>query len=151
MRNVIIWKFSPTIKKDFYEEIWRLNGRNMTGITQLTFLVSQDFFKTSLQYVFQKRLQDVLNSSWRHLCKASSRRSQDVFKTCLRDVFFKTSSRRLQEDVLQLCIKDVFKTSWRCHGRQKMLHWRRLQDFFKTSSVRLQNIFTKTNVCWEFV
>ena len=52
---------------------------------------------------------------------------------------FKTSSRRLQRntfrlpwrlpDVLQLCLQDVLKD-------KKMLHWRRLQDVFCTSSLR---------------
>ena len=49
-----------------------------------------------MQYVLQKRLQDVF---------------QGVFKTCLQGSF--------KENVLQLCLEDVFKTSWRRLGRQK--------------------------------
>ena len=74
---------------------------------------------------------------WRH-CSAniclSSRRPQDVFKTCLEDIFgtssawqffvfqgvFERSWRRLEdifwrplEDPLKTCLEDIFKTSWR--------------------------------------
>ena len=51
-----------------------------------------------------------------------------------------TSSRHFQ-DVLQLCVQDVFKTFSRRLGRQKNVT-------LKTSSRRLQYVFTKTNVCW---
>ena len=56
------------------------------------------------------------------------RRLEDVLKTCL-------------QVVLQLYLQDIFKTSWKtkkCYT----------EDVFKTSSRRLQYIFTKTNVCW---
>ena len=66
-------------------------------------------FKTYVQNVFLRRLQDVF--------KTFSRRFQDVFARRLPIM----SSRQLQ---------DVLKD-------KKMLHWRRLQDVFKTSSVRL--------------
>ena len=59
-----------------------------------------------------RRFQDVFKTS----SKTSSRRLQDVFKTCL-------------QDVLQLCLQDVLED-------KKMLHWRRLEDVLKTSSVR---------------
>ena len=114
-------------------------------LTQQTFLVFQNVFKTSwrrlqrntfrlprpledvlktyLQYVFLKHLQDVLKTS----CKTSSRCFQDVFKMCL-------------QDVLQLCLQDASKMSWRRLGRQKNVtlktSWGRLQDVFSTSSPR---------------
>ena len=59
----------------------------------------------------------------------SSRRLQDMFARRLAIM----SSRRLQ---------DVFITFWkakRCYT----------EDVLKTSSRRLQNVFTKTNVCWD--
>ena len=63
----------------------------------------EDVFKTYLQYVFLKRLQDV----------------------------FKSLRRRLQ-DVLS------WKTKKCCP-----------EDFLKSSSRRLQYVFTKTNFCWD--
>ena len=56
---------------------------------------------------------------------------QDVFKTFsrrLQDVFQDVFKTCLQ-DVLQLCLQDVLED-------KKMLHWRRLQDVFSTSSPR---------------
>ena len=113
-------------------------------ISKQTFVVSQDVFSVAL-FVFQD------------LLKMSSRRLQDVFairfpKTSLRRLqyIFKTSSRRFQdvcktclEDVLQLCLQDVFKTSWKtkkCYT----------EDVLKRPWRRLQYVFTKTNVCWDW-
>ena len=95
------------------------------NLTQQTFLVFQDVFKTYLQYVFLKRLQDVSKTFLRRL----PRRFQDVFKTYSRRVC-KTSCNY------------VFKTSW----KTKICY---TEDVFKTSSRRLQYVLTKTNVCWE--
>ena len=110
----------------------------------------ENLLKISLQ-------QNVLKTSWRHLeevVKTFWRRLEDVLKT---------SCKRLE---------DVLKTSW---GRLKdiwprQIYWswpRRLEDvfwrrkakanifiLFKTSSEdederRLQDVFIKTNVCWE--
>ena len=105
--------------------------------------LDEDVLKTSLVFVFRRRLQDVLKTSWsrriyspyshvfrrglhqdQHIClgHTSSRRLQDVFNTSSRRLqdFFKTPSRRFQ---------DVLKTSSR-----------HLQDVLKTSSRRLQDI-----------
>ena len=96
---------------------------------------------------FPGRLQDVFSVTlfvFQDHLKTSSRRLQDVFAICLP----KTSSRYLQDvflkrlqnvfqDVFKTCLQDVLKD-------KKMLHWRRLEGVFKTSSVRL----TKTNVGW---
>ena len=107
--------------------------------------------KTCLEDVFSvtifrlpRRLQDVLEDvkllRWRRVEDVFKTCLQDVFKTCLQDVFsvtifrlprrfFKTSSSR------RLC-----KTSSRCLGRRKIvtlkMFWRRLQD---TSWRRLQD------------
>ena len=54
---------------------------------------------------------------------------QYVFLKRLQDVFQDVFKKCLQ-DVLQLCLQDVLED-------KKMLHWRRLQEVFKTSSVRL--------------
>ena len=75
--------------------------------------------------VFKKSSRRVCNTSSKSIFKTSSRRLprrlQNVFKTYLRGLLFKTSSRRLQDDL----------------ENKKRLHWRRPQNFFKTSSVRL--------------
>ena len=102
----------------------------------------------------------VLKTSWRYLCKRSSRRLEDVLKMfedvfagrledvlarCLEDVL-KTSGKRL-ENVLKTSSEDVWLTriysSWS----------RRLEGGWKTSSEdederRLQDVFIKTNVWW---
>ena len=66
--------------------------------------------KTYLKYVLLKAFQDVFKTSSRRVCKTSC------------NYVFKTSTRRLR-DVLE---------------DKKMLHWRRLEDDFKTSLVRLR-------------
>ena len=93
----------------------------------------EDVFKTYLQYVFLKRLEEFFTTYLQY-----------VFLKCLQDVFVRRlvimSSRRL--------------------GRQKMLHWIRLENVFKTSSVRLHQDecllvsvpkmdFNKKTILWE--
>ena len=99
-----------------------------------------------------------MKTSWRYLCKTSSRCLEDIFKTswrCLEDVF----ARRL-EIVLKTSWQDVLKTYsqdqyigldqdvfWRRKAWANIFiliktSWRRLQDLFwrrrrKTSSGRL--------------
>ena len=123
----------------------------------------QDVLKTSW-----RRLQNVLNTSWRCLediFKTFWRRLEDVLKTLLQEVLktsCKTSWRGLE---------GILKTSWRCmtktiilvlikrrllktYNLGKYIHldqdvfWRRRR---KTSSRRCQDVFIKTNVCWEFI
>ena len=87
-----------------------------------------------LENILKKSLQDFLKTSW-----------SDVFKT---------SWRRL-EDVLKTFLEDVLKTCWR--RLTKTIIWsssRLIEDVMKTSSEdederRLQDVFIKTNVCWE--
>ena len=101
---------------------------NILLVTQQTFLIFQDAFKTSW-----RRLQrDTFCLPW-PLLKTSSRRLQDVFAIRLP----KTSSRR----VCKTSCNYVFKTSCKtkkCYS----------EDVLKMSWRRLQYVFTKTNVCW---
>ena len=93
----------------------------------------EDVFKTS-----RRCLEDILKTSWRRL--------EDIAKTNIL-VLTKTSWRRL-EDVFwrrkaKANIFVLIKTSWR---RLEDVFWRRRR---KTSSRCLQDVFIKTNVCWE--
>ena len=78
--------------------------------------------KTSLVFVFRRRLQDIFKTSW-------SRRIYSpysyVFRRCLQDAFIKTNIF-----VLVIRLQDVFKTSST-----------RFQDLFKTSSRCFENVF----------
>ena len=79
-----------------------------------------------LQHVFSvtilrlpRRLEDVLNTSWRRLAKTFWRRLEDVLKTSC-----KTSWRRLGRRKIV-----TLKTSW---SRLEDMSWRRLEDVLKT-------------------
>ena len=102
-----------------------------------------------LENILKKSLQDFLKTSW-----------SDVFKTSwisLEDVL-KMSWKRL-EDVLKMSWRRFWKTSWRRveDSLTKTIIWsssRLIEDVMKTSSEdederRLQDVFIKTNVCWE--
>ena len=75
-------------------------------------------------------------TSWRRLQRNTfrfPRPLEDVFKTYLQYVFLKCLQdvfKTCLQDVLQLCLQDVLED-------KKMLHWRRLEEALKTSSVRL--------------
>ena len=86
-----------------------LNEFNCIVVSQQTFLVFQDVFKTSSRRT--------CNTSSRNVFKTSSRRFQDHF------------ARRLQ---------DIFKTSYKTKNVT-----------LKTSSRCLQDVSTKTNICWD--
>ena len=103
--------------------------------------------KTSLVFVFRRRLQDSFQTSssrWIYLSqpyvfKTSSSRFQDVFKTSWPYVFktsWKTSSRHLQ-DVLQRYLQDVFKM----YHQVKLFLLTRLWEAFSTF---LRRSFPKT-------
>ena len=77
-----------------------------------------------------------MNKSWRHLCKTSGRRLQNVLKT---------SWRRL-EDVFARRLKDVLKTSWK---RLAKTSWRGLEDVLKTSWRRLEDVWPK-RIYWSW-
>ena len=91
----------------------KTSSRRFEDVFSVTLFVFQDVLKMS-----SRRLQDVFAIRFP---KTSSRRLQDVFQ----DVF-----KTYVQDVLQLCLQDVLED-------KKVLHWRRLQDVFKTSSVLL--------------
>ena len=128
--------------QDVLKTSWRRLPRRLQEVCARCLL--QDLFKTSLQDVFKTCLQYVFFKTFsRRVCKMSSsrllqdvfaRRFQNVFKTSSRGVCKTSSSTCLQEDVLQLRLEDVLED-------KNMLHWRRMQDIFKKSSVHLhQNI-----------
>ena len=115
-----------------------------------------------LEDIFAGRLENFLNTSWKHLRKASWR-CLDVLKTFLQDVL-KTSWRRL-EDVWpgriywswSRRLEDVLKTfSEDAWVRRIYSPWSgRLEDVLKASSEdedkrRLQDVFIKTNVCRDW-
>ena len=86
----------------------KTSSRRLEDVFSVTLFVFQDVFKTNLQYVSLKRLQDVFKTFSRRL----PRRLQDVFKTCL-------------QDVLQLYLQNVLKDK-KCYT----------EDVFSMSSPR---------------
>ena len=82
---------------------------------------------------------------WRH-CSAnicsSSRRPQDVFKTCLEDIFDTSSAwqffvfqgvfKRSWRHVLKTSWRHILKTSWRPLAN---MSWRHLQDVLETNKM----------------
>ena len=109
----------------------------------------ENVLKTLLQDVLKiscRRLKNVLKTPWRHFCKTSWRCLEDVFKTSSRRIYWSCSSRL--EDLFwrRMRTVDIFvliKTSWR---RLVHVFWRRR---WKTCSRRVQDVFIKTNVCWN--
>ena len=120
----------------------------------------EDVLKTSLVFVFRKRLwvlssEDVFKTSWsRRIYSPYSyvfrRHLQDVFKTSSSrptysswSYVFKKSSRRFQDvfKTFSRRFQDVLKTSSTRPQDVSKMFWKRLQDVFKTSSRRLQDIF----------
>ena len=119
---------------NFKQTIWITHSKIILPRHHIAYFAAnirldEDVLKTSLVFVFRRRLQDVLiktnmfvlalrlqktswsrpiYSSWLYVFKTSSRCLQDVFKTSSRRLA-KTSSRHLQ-DVLQGCLQDVLKT-----------------------------------------
>ena len=99
--------------------------------------------------------QDLLKTSWRGLqrnnfssSKTSSRCFQDAFARCLPN----SSSRRLEENVLKKtsCLQNVFfKTSWR--RLQEDFKKTPCKHVFKTYATNLQHVFTKANFCWCYI
>ena len=110
----------------------------------------EDVLKT-----FSKRLEDILNMSWRRFCKTSGRCVENVMKTSWQDVLVRRLKNVLktygQDEYIGLD-QDFF---WRRKAKANIFiliqdSSRRLQDVFwrrKTSWRRLQEVFIKTNVC----
>ena len=108
----------------------------------------QDVLKTYGQDEYIGLDQNVLKTSWRRfedVLKTSWKRLEDVLKTYGQDEYI-----GLDQDVLKTSSEDV-------RLRRTYSSWsRRLEDVLKTSSEdederRLQDVFIKTNVCWEGV
>ena len=104
--------------------------------------LKEDIFRLRLRKTSSSRLKDVLIKTNRfilRLQKASSRRLQDVLgKT---NIF-----------VLAICLQDVIKTPSRRLGQDQYIRLghmssRRLQDIFKTSSRRFQDVKSGETVC----
>ena len=91
-----------------------------------------------LKYVFQK--EDAFKRSLHDVFKTFPRRFwhilQEVFKTCLQDVFFKTSSRRLQKTSCSYILKKSKKKIWRQRNVTLNTSSRPPEDVFSTSSPR---------------
>ena len=129
--------FPALTPANHYCSLRRLQRNNLSS--SKTF--SRRICKTSYKNVFKR--------SSRRLRRTSSRRFQDVYKM---------SSKRLQ-DVLRLVCKisslrplqDVFKRSSR--RRLAKTSWKTkkcyTENVFKTSSRRLQYVFTNTKLCWD--
>ena len=134
--------------KAFFVKINSINPAN----TRL----DEDVLKTSVVFVFRRRLQDVFKASWSrrinlpysYVFKMSLKCLQesclDVFKTSCKSVF-KTSSRRIQL---------VFEMYWKGSYLQDTLIQTnifvlviRLQDVVKTFPRYLQEIQTQVHSC----
>ena len=108
----------------------KLTSFNSGQLPQQTFLVFQDVFKTSWARI-QRNNFSSSKTSLRRVCNTSSK---NVFKTSSR-----ASSRRVCKEVLK-------KTS--CNYVLKMSS-RLLEDVLEDKKCYTEDVFTKTNVCWE--
>ena len=99
------------IFKTSYKKVFKKSSRRFEDVFKASsaqrFSAFANVFNTSsiraCNTSSKKRLQDFLKTSWRRVCKMSSRRFQDVIRKS-----FKTSWRRFQE-----YFQEVFKTSWK--------------------------------------
>ena len=110
--HVHIFIMHPSKHFLFSKTSWRRLQRNTFRLPRRL----KDVFKTYLQYIFLKRLQDVFKTFSRRLQDVF----QDVFKTCL-------------QDVLQLYLQDVLEDKKNVTLKTSS---RRLQDVFSMSSPR---------------
>ena len=129
------------------EYVFRTPWRNLEVVLTRTFWLDdttwrrlEDPLKTSwrcLEDIFARSFEDVLKTSWTCFCKAFWRCLEDVW---LRQIY--SSSSRSIEQVLKTSSVNVRPT-------RKYSSWsRRLEDVLKTSLRCLQDVFTKSNVCW---
>ena len=93
-------------------------------------------FSRRLQYVFQKRPQDVSKRSCQDVFKTPSRKFEDVFN------FLKASSRHIQ-DVLQKCPQNVFKRYYQV----KLCLLTRLRDALNTFLKRTAKTVIYRRIC----
>ena len=121
--------------------------------------IVEDLFVNKTNFPWVIRLENILKASWRcledmltrkvylqpYVSKTSWKCLEHVLKTSLQDVFI-TSWKRL-EDFFATRLEEVLKTY--VQGECIVLD----QDVLKTTfedkdKRRLQDVFTKTNVCW---
>ena len=121
-------KFYPSKHLLVFKTSWRrLKDRSWRRL-QHAFRVKVFCLSKRLDDVLQRRLEDVLKTSWRHIEDIL----QDVLKTywrCLgrRKIVTLNTSSRLLEDM-----------SWR---RLEDMSWRRLQDVLGTNNMFTGNIY----------
>ena len=106
----------------------------------------EQVWKSYLQYVLKtssKRLEDVLKTFLREVLKTSWKRLEDVLKTYDQDKYIGLDQDVFWRRMDKVNIFVLIKTSWR---RLEDVSWRQRR---KTSTRRLQEVFIKTNVCWD--
>ena len=106
----------------------------------------EQVWKSYLQYVLKtssKRLEDVLKTFLRDVLKTSWKRLEDVLKTYDQDKYIGLDQDVFWRRMDKVNIFVLIKTSWR---RLEDVSWRQRR---KTSTRRLQEVFIKTNVCWD--
>ena len=86
-----------------------------TDITSKNFVCLREVLKTSSRYVLKTSSRHVLKTFSRHVFKASSRHVFQTSSRRLQDVLedAKLLRWRRVEDVFKTCLEDVFKMSWR--------------------------------------
>ena len=84
-----------------------------------------------------RRLEDVMNTSWRRLAKTFWRRLEDLLQDVLK-TSWKTKNC-YAEDVLKTSWRHVLKTSWRC---LEDMSWRPLKNFMETNKIFTGDICT---------
>ena len=159
----LLWWYFPVRMKTLLLKHSQQTFLVFQDVFSVTLFVFQDLLKTSsrrLENVFAIRLPKTSSRRFQGVFKSLPRRLQDVFKMSSRRVcktscnyVFKTSSRRVckmscnyvfktsSRRVCKMSCNYVFKTSSRrlqdVVEDKRMLHWRRLEDVLKTSSVCL--------------
>ena len=99
-----------------------------------------------LENVLKISLQDVLKMSWRrfeNVLKTSWKRLEDALNTYGQDEYIGLDQDVFWRHEAKANIFVLMKTSWR---RLQDVSCKRRQ---KTSSRHLQDVFIKTNVCWD--
>ena len=144
------------------ENLLKASLQNVLKASWRRFQNILNIFWKFLQVVFARHLEDVLERHLEKVLKMSSRwfsktfwiRLRKMSRRCFEKNVLKTSWRHMTRT--NILVLDALKTSseyvrvrWTC------LSWsRRLEDVlwrqrWKTFSRRLQDVFIKTNVCWE--
>ena len=138
------------------EKVLKMSGRRLQNVLtrrledvlKTSWRLLENVLKTSsrcFEDVFTRRLQNVFKTFWRRLDKTSWIRLEDVLKTYDQDEYIGLDQDVLKKSSEDICVRWIY-SSWS----------RRLEDVLKTSSEdederRLQDVFIKTNVCWEYL